>query len=508
MWNEGYRSDINYTTHYFTELSPERIRLSLLGAGIDHAIPRNPDYLELGFGQGLSLAIHAATSSGRFFGNDFNPAQVANAMEMAAATGRAVGVFEDSFEELARRTDLPQFDIIALHGIWSWISDSGREAIVEIARRMLKPGGALYVSYNVVTGWAPIMPMRTLMAEYEKRAASGQLSDRIGQSLNFVQRLRDAEAKFFVQNPRAGTHLDGIRKHNQNYLAHEYYNANWHPTTIAAVSDQLAEAKLSYATSATILETLPGISAPVSANEILKDIHDPILRELTRDTFLNQMFRRDIYVKGPRTLTQHEAVRRIDLSRFILVGEPDKRPLSVKTNFGDAELRPDIYDPIVNAIVKAQAGTVQVGQMLASGDLGSLSRNQVWQAMQMLVAAGFIAPASQSTNPAADEAASRGLNKLLLDRAEADDCAGSLAAPRIGGAIGVNRIEQMFMRAIKAGDKQPVESVFRGLSQLGQKIVVGGKQTETDEEMRSGLAEIHEAFRTRKVDILKRVGAW
>ena len=85
MWNEGYTSEINYTSGYYSELSPTRIRLALLACGVDHSVPDNPDYLELGFGQGLSLNINAATSSGRFFGTDFNPGQVANARELASA---------------------------------------------------------------------------------------------------------------------------------------------------------------------------------------------------------------------------------------------------------------------------------------------------------------------------------------------------------------------------------------------------------------------------------------
>ena len=64
MWHQGYTSEVNYTYGYYNELSPTRIRLALLTCGIDHSISDNPTYLELGFGQGLSLAINAATSSG------------------------------------------------------------------------------------------------------------------------------------------------------------------------------------------------------------------------------------------------------------------------------------------------------------------------------------------------------------------------------------------------------------------------------------------------------------
>ena len=174
MWNAGYTSEINYTSGYYPELAPGRLKLALLSCGIDHSVPDSPNYLELGFGQGLSLAINSATNSGTFAGTDFNPGQVANARDLAAAVGKPITLLEDSFEEFAARADGDQYDIIALHGIWSWINDAGRAAIVEIARHMLKPGGIFYISYNVTPGWSPAWPLRTLISEYAKREAHGR----------------------------------------------------------------------------------------------------------------------------------------------------------------------------------------------------------------------------------------------------------------------------------------------------------------------------------------------
>ena len=90
--------------------------------------------------------------------------------------GKPLALFEDSFEDMSRRDDLPQFDIIALHGIWSWINDASRAAIVDIALRKLKPGGALYISYNVTPGWSPGIPLRILMADFAKREGNGAWS--------------------------------------------------------------------------------------------------------------------------------------------------------------------------------------------------------------------------------------------------------------------------------------------------------------------------------------------
>ena len=73
MWDSEYISEIEYLYGYYSELSPVRLKLALLSRGIQHSVGSYPTYLELGFGQGLSLNINAAVTSGAFYGTDFNP---------------------------------------------------------------------------------------------------------------------------------------------------------------------------------------------------------------------------------------------------------------------------------------------------------------------------------------------------------------------------------------------------------------------------------------------------
>jgi SAM-dependent methyltransferase len=508
MWNEGYTSEINYTYGYYPELSPTRIRLALLSCGIEHSISENPSYLELGFGQGLSLNINAATSSGSYCGTDFNPGQVANARALADAMGKQITLLEHSFEQLAQDGDLPQFDIIALHGIWSWISDASRQAIVDIALRRLKPGGAFYVSYNVTPGWSPGIPLRILMAEHAKREGSGGLVERINGSLDFVDSVIAAGAAYFVQNPHLKAKLDAIRGQDRNYLAHEYYNADWHPMPFSRVADHLAEAKLSFAASASILDNLPAISIPVAAHPILQAIKDPVMRETTRDYFVNQQFRRDIFVKGPRNMSFYDHGKRIEKERFVLLGDPEKCPTKVATVIGDADLKAEAYQPLVKALASLPDATASVAELMAVKQLSELTRAQVWEVLLVLTGAGFIAPAVISTTPAEDEAASRSLNALLLERADAGTGVDNLAAPKLGAAITISRIDQMFMRALLMGDKDPVARVATILAEQNQSILIEGQPVTDPEKSRKELERLLAEFKSQKADLLKRVGAY
>ncbi|MFD2143666.1 methyltransferase regulatory domain-containing protein [Ancylobacter oerskovii] len=54
-WSYGYFTDLNYSYGYYPEMSPSLLRLVCLGRGVEPQLPEEPTYLELGFGQGVSL---------------------------------------------------------------------------------------------------------------------------------------------------------------------------------------------------------------------------------------------------------------------------------------------------------------------------------------------------------------------------------------------------------------------------------------------------------------------
>ena len=76
----GYVDDVGYTFGYCPELNPMHVRLAFLHAGLaPPAITATSTACELGFGQGLSLGLHAAGSTVRWFGTDLLPAHVESA---------------------------------------------------------------------------------------------------------------------------------------------------------------------------------------------------------------------------------------------------------------------------------------------------------------------------------------------------------------------------------------------------------------------------------------------
>jgi hypothetical protein len=60
-WTEGYVADVDYIYTYHPELNPSRLPLLFLSSGL--VFPQISTACELGFGQGISVNIHAAASN-------------------------------------------------------------------------------------------------------------------------------------------------------------------------------------------------------------------------------------------------------------------------------------------------------------------------------------------------------------------------------------------------------------------------------------------------------------
>lgn len=507
MWNAGYVSEVDYIYGYFSELAPVRLKFALLSRGISHDVGDAPNYLELGFGQGLSLNINAATSSGQFYGTDFNPSQAAYAAQVARAGGKPIHINDDSFEEFARRSDLPEFDIIVLHGIWSWVSEEARQAIVDVVRTNLKPGGILYVSYNCKPGWSPIEPLRHLLNLHAAKAATGGLLSRVGESLEFAQRLVDTNAGYFAQYPAIGEMVKSIGKLDRNYVSHEYFNRHWLPESFSEVSAKLAEAKMDFAASASLIDNVPGLGVPAHCQDLLSGISDLALYETTRDYLVNRQFRRDIYVKGKRNMTGAEIADRLDAYSFLALADTDELPLALTTAAGTATLREDIYKPVWKALRSSAGEVVSFPKLSQKVKEDGVSRTQLAEALFVLTGRGDIAPATQSADPNGDIAASMALNRELCRRSKYVAGASSLAAPRIGAAVTVGRVQQLVLLALWNGEKDIDEAVWNWLSAQNERLMREGDVLETVEDNLGEIAKVRTDVVDRLLPLLQRLGA-
>ena len=90
--------------------------------------------------------------------------------------------------------DIPESDVVAAHGLWSWVGDAARAGIVRLLGSRLRPGGLLYISYNALPAWSSALGMQRLLREAGSRLA--RRSDRqAAAGLDIVRTLAEANAR-------------------------------------------------------------------------------------------------------------------------------------------------------------------------------------------------------------------------------------------------------------------------------------------------------------------------
>jgi SAM-dependent methyltransferase len=506
-WTSGYVADIGYTFGYYTELNPLRVHLAFLNSGL--APPETSTACELGFGQGLSANIHAAGSLVSWYGTDFNPSQAAFAQELATISGSAARLFDQAFAEFCGRSDLPDFDYIGLHGIWSWISNENRCAIVDFLRRKLKVGGVLYISYNTQPGWAAFVPMRHLLTEHaEVMAAPGRgIVSRVDAAIEFAEKLLATEPLYARANPHVGDRIKKIKEQNRHYLAHEYFNRDWLPMPVADMARWLEPARLSYACSAHYLDQVDAANLKADQQAFVKDIPDPIFRETVRDFMTNQHFRRDYWVKGARRLTGLEQLELLRKQRVLLVTPRAEVSLKVSGALGEATLQEAVYSPMLEVLADHKIHALgEIEQKVRERGIGI---PQLMQAMLVLAGKGDTVPVQNESVVAPATGPAGKLNLHIMNKARANADITFLASPVTGGGVAVPRFSQLFLLAKINGKQNPEEwaaFAWQTLTAQGQKVIKNGKVLETTEENIAELSVQANDLAHKRLPILKAIG--
>ena len=295
----GYVTDVAYLPGYYPFMAPARMRYVASLQGIrPPAVSEGFDFLELGCGFGSTLlTLAAANPQGRFTGVDFMPVHTAHIEREVAATDlRNVRVLCADFAKMP--ADLPQFDFIALHGVFSWVSPELRQCVLEIIRRHLKPDGIVEVTYNCMPGWSSLLPVRTLLQHFAGMAQGDSIA-RVRQALAIVAEMRKADIPIFHDQPLAAQLVDKLMQADLHYVAHEYLNEHW---TVFHVADVLAmfggiglghAGRLPYHHNHWELCAKPQFAGQFQAADIAT-------LETLKDHHANAMFRWDLFSPRPR----------------------------------------------------------------------------------------------------------------------------------------------------------------------------------------------------------------
>ena len=301
---DGYITDVAYIPGFYPNMSPVAMRYV---AALNRIVPpKTADgfrYLELGCGLGRSLTtLAAANPKGKFVGIDVNPEHTAS-IEKEIAAGKLTNarVYTADFGHLPE--NLGECDFIALHGVFSWVAPEVREQIIEIAKKHLAPGGLLLVSYNAMPGWAHLQPIRGMLRQYAQ-LRQGDSMQKVRDAVAYLVFMRDKNAKYFEDNPRAAAYIDGLLKQDVRYLAHEYLNDHWTSFYFAEVAGMFGKAGLAFVGSLPVFTNFWDLCVRPEFQELFRTTTNRLVTESHKDFCANTAFRWDIYAKAPKLMPE------------------------------------------------------------------------------------------------------------------------------------------------------------------------------------------------------------
>lgn len=473
-WSAGYVVETGYTYGAYPELNPVRAALPLMLKGL--RAPKIETACELGFGQGCSAAVHAATQPDiDWWGCDFAPSQAVFARDLVAASGARANFFDDAFDEFAERPGLPEFDFVALHGVWSWVNDDARAKIVAFLRRKLKPGGLVYISYNTQPGWALAGPLRHLMKRHAETLGAPGLGPaaNLDAALGTMKQFFALDPVYSRLNPAVTERLEAVMNQDRAYLVHEYMNRDWHPMWFADVEARLSTAKLSFATSAYASDLIDELNLSGDMVGFLNTVPDPSLRETFRDFAVQAQFRRDYWLRGASALSAGDQRRAIRDLRVVLAKPVTQRPEMARGIYAEMALSGPVYDMIYDVLGDGQPRPI--GELEAALPEGETPQ-RLNTALTLLMSQGALQPAQAADVATRAAGTARALNRELARRAAESTDLGFLAAPVTGGAINATRFHQLFWLAMQEGGGPSDWARFAAetLVRQGQALVSGG----------------------------------
>ncbi|NGZ86524.1 class I SAM-dependent methyltransferase [Duganella aceris] len=509
-WTAGYASDIEYTAGFYAEQGPGYINLVCALNGYEPPSLGTPfTYFELGFGRGLTASVLAASNpNGSFYAADFNPAHVAGANALAASAQlKNLTLLENSFEELAKGKvgDLPQFDYITLHGIYTWVTAENRQHIIDFVNRYLKPGGAVYVSYNAMPGWASGQPLQRLLVEYGDAFPNKSNAEMDGAAA-FVERLVEASSGYVENNPSIKPRLDTLKTGSRNYLVHEYMHKHWQPLYHADVARDFAQAKMEFAGSALLPMAYPALYLSPARKAVMETFPDSVMQETLKDYILNTGFRKDVFVRGLRKMSPVRHAEVLAQVGVALTVPRSEVKFEMKTAIGTFNGMSEVYAAVCDALAVRPHF---VGELLSLPSLKGQSVVNLIQVAVLLTSSGQAMTYLTGVGKA-EPAVTQKMNAALVKQVRYSDEYQVLCSPLTGNGVLADLFERVAF-GLLSQTKGTVtlddftRQVWQHVSALGRRMMRDGVALDDEAENLTELRPRVEAILRDKLPVWKQL---
>ena len=329
--------------------------------GMSPASPHRCRVLEIGCADGsniITMGYHLPEST--FIGIDGSAPQIEHGQTIIADLGLSnVTLKTADLRDIGE--ELGQFDYIIAHGIFSWIAEDARRALLQLCRDRLTPEGVAYISYNTYPGWHYYEQLRGMMRFHSRGMSS--IAEEIQQARAIVQFV--GKAIIDTDSPRAAffkSVVPNILQMSDDYVYHEYLELNNRPMYFYEFIGQAHQHDLQYLGESNF-HSMMSSNYPEKVASTLEEISHNILElEQYMDFLRNRRFRCTLLCREELNLVRSielEPLKEMKAAFWFDPAEPDhdttvKGPLTFSSP-DDTETEVIVSQPLHKTVLMLMA---------------------------------------------------------------------------------------------------------------------------------------------------------
>ena len=295
-------SELGYKSMPFPYTTPATLEAYAALVGISAPNPKTARVLELGATYGGNIISQALFNpDATFVGIELSQEQVEKGNEVIANAGLTnVSLVQSDIASIG--SEIGTFDYIIAHGVYSWVDDGVKDALLRLIDEHLAEDGLAYVSYNTYPGWHTMEEVRQLMMfsnrdkaqfNHKEKVLHGKtIGSIVGSQILKYDNLKERNSKFLGA-------LRSVMQKDEYYVGHDHLEPNNDPVYFYQFNDHLEAHNLAYLCDADLtLSMVRSFDADIADTLDKLALNDHVAQEQYLDFMLDTTFRKSIICKA------------------------------------------------------------------------------------------------------------------------------------------------------------------------------------------------------------------
>ena len=295
-------SELGYKSMPFPYTTPATLEAYAALVGVSAPNPKTARVLELGATYGGNIISQALFNpDATFVGIELSQEQVEKGNEVIANAGLTnVSLVQSDIASIG--SEIGTFDYIIAHGVYSWVDDDVKEALLRLIDEHLAEDGIAYISYNTYPGWHTMDEVRQLMMfsnrdktqfNHKEKVLHGKtIGSIVGSQILKYDNLKERNSKFLGA-------LRSVMQKDEYYVGHDHLEPNNDPVYFYQFNDHLGAHNLAYLCDADLtLSMVRSFDADIADTLDKLAPNDHVAQEQYLDFMLDTTFRKSIICKA------------------------------------------------------------------------------------------------------------------------------------------------------------------------------------------------------------------